>query len=84
MSVVLSGGTPRTTSRCRVPRGCASTSSRKRDASDAKLLDVLGAAASTLAPARAAPSGARGIYSTGMADAGGFLAMGCDEILVHT
>lgn len=54
------------------------------DASDAELLDVLGAAAATLAQvARAAPQGARGYHPAGMADGSGFLAMGCDEMLVH-
>ena len=31
----------------------------------------------------AAPSEARGFHGAGMADASGFAAMGCDEILVH-
>jgi hypothetical protein len=54
------------------------------NASNAELLDVLEAAAATLAHvASAAPSGVRAYHSAGMADASGFLAMGCDEILVH-
>jgi hypothetical protein len=54
------------------------------DASNDELLDVLGAAAVTLAQvARAAPQGARGHHPAGMADGCWFLAMGCDEILVH-
>lgn len=54
------------------------------DASNADLLDVLDAAAATLAAvARAAPPGARAYHNHGMADMTGFLAMGCDEILVH-
>lgn len=54
------------------------------DASNAELLDVLEAAAATLAHvARAAPPGARAFHSAGMADTCGVLAMGCDEILVH-
>jgi hypothetical protein len=54
------------------------------DASNAEVLDVLGAAAATLAQvARAAPADARAYHNAGMADADGFLAMGCDEILVH-
>jgi hypothetical protein len=31
-----------------------------------------------------APPGARGWHPFGMADASGFAAMGCDELLVHT
>ena len=55
-----------------------------RDASNAEMLDVLEAAAATLGQlARAAPADARAYHNTGMADADGFLAMGCDEILVH-
>ena len=55
-----------------------------RDASNAEMLDVLEAAAATLGQlARAAPADARAYHNTGMADAEGFLAMGCDEILVH-
>lgn len=55
-----------------------------QDASNAELLDVLEAAAVTLAEvARAAPADARAYHDAGMADAEGFLAMGCDEILVH-
>lgn len=54
------------------------------DASNAELLDVLEAAAATLAQvARAAPPGARAFHNSGMADRSGFLAMGCDEVLVH-
>jgi hypothetical protein len=54
------------------------------DASNTELLDVLQSAAATLAlVASASPPGARAYHTTGMADAGGFLAMGCDEILVH-
>jgi hypothetical protein len=33
---------------------------------------------------RAAPPGARGCHEAGMADASGFVAMGCEEILVHS
>lgn len=55
------------------------------DASNAQLLDVLDAAAATLAGVvDAAPPGARGYHTAGMADASGFVAMACDEILVHT
>jgi Mycothiol maleylpyruvate isomerase N-terminal domain len=54
------------------------------DASNAELLDVLEAAAATLtAVARAAPPDVRAYHNYGMADISGFLAMGCDEILVH-
>jgi hypothetical protein len=55
------------------------------DASNAELLDVLDAAAATLAQvARAAPQGARGYHSAGIADGCGFLAMACDEVVVHS
>jgi hypothetical protein len=54
------------------------------DASNAELLDVLDAAAATLAQvARAVPRGARGYHTAGIADRCGFLAMGCAEIMVH-
>ena len=54
------------------------------NASNAELLDVFDAAAATLAQvARAAPAGARAYHNAGMADGCGFLAMGCDETLVH-
>ncbi len=54
------------------------------DASNSEVLDVLDAAAATLSHvARAAPRGANGYHSAGIADACGFLAMGCDEILIH-
>jgi hypothetical protein len=54
------------------------------DASNTELLDVLEAAAATLAQVvTAAPPGARAFHTAGMADRSGFLAMGCDEILVH-
>ncbi|WP_202865983.1 hypothetical protein [Kribbella turkmenica] len=55
-----------------------------RDASNLELLDVLEAAAATLAQvAVAAPPDARAFHNSGRADTCGFLAMGCDEILVH-
>lgn len=41
------------------------------------------AAAILAAVVRAAPPGARGCHQAGMADASGFVAMGCEEILVH-
>ena len=54
------------------------------DATNAEVLEVLDAAAATLADvARAAPPDARAYHSAGMADVAGFLAMGCDEVLVH-
>lgn len=53
-------------------------------ATNTDLLDVLDAAAATLAHvAGAAPTGVRAYHTAGMADACGFIAMGCDEILVH-
>jgi len=55
-----------------------------RDASNLELLDVLEAAAATLAHvATAVPPGARALHSSAIADTCGFLAMGCDELLVH-
>lgn len=54
------------------------------EATNAELLEVLDAAAATLAQvARAAPAGVRAYHSAGMADTCGFLAMGCNEILIH-
>jgi hypothetical protein len=54
------------------------------DASNTNLLDVLEAAAASLAQVvTAAPPGARALHTSGMADRSGFLAMGCGEILVH-
>jgi len=51
----------------------------------AGLLAVAEAAAAILAEVvRAAPPGARGFHPAGLADASGFVAMGCTEILVHT
>ena len=53
--------------------------------SPAELLVAVEAAAAVLAEvARAAPAEARGFHPAGMADAEGFLAMGCEEVLVHT
>jgi hypothetical protein len=54
------------------------------DASNAELLEVSEAATATLtAVARAAPPDVRTYHNYGMADISEFLAMGCDEILVH-
>jgi hypothetical protein len=51
----------------------------------AQLLDLVDATAAVLADvARAAPPGARALHPAGLADAEGFVAMGCDELLVHT
>ena len=47
------------------------------------LASLLGGAAILADVARAAPEEARGYHPAGMADAEGFLAMGCDEALVH-
>jgi hypothetical protein len=50
-----------------------------------ELLTVVGALAAVLAEvARAAPAGTRAFHPAGMADASGFIAMGCTEILIHT
>jgi hypothetical protein len=53
-------------------------------ASNDQLLDVMTAAAATLAAVvRAGPPGVRAYHNHGMADASGFLAMACDETLIH-
>lgn len=50
-----------------------------------ELLDGLESFAHILASvASAAPPGTRAFHPSGMADVEGFVAMGCDEILVHT
>ena len=50
-----------------------------------ELFSVVAGSANVLAEvARAAPPTARGFHPAGMADAEGFLAMACAEILVHT
>jgi hypothetical protein len=55
------------------------------DATNTELLNVLDASAAMLAQvAAAAPPGARGYHNWGIADVAGFVAMGCDELLVHT
>lgn len=51
---------------------------------DELLVGVSTSAAILAGVADAAPLGARGFHPAGMADPSGFLAMGCDEILVHT
>jgi hypothetical protein len=51
----------------------------------AQLLRSVESLAAVLARvAEASPPGTRAYHPAGMADAEGFLAMGCDEILVHT
>ena len=51
----------------------------------ADMLELVPAAAAVLAAAaRAGGPEVRAFHPAGMADAEGFLAMGCDEILVHT
>jgi hypothetical protein len=48
-------------------------------------IDDLGTAGRLLAAAvTMAPSAARGYHPFGQADAAGFAAMGCDEVLIHT
>ena len=50
-----------------------------------ELLTVVGVSAAILADvARAALPDARGYHGAGMADAEGFVAMGCEEIMIHT
>lgn len=54
-------------------------------ASPAELLIAVESGAAVLAGVvRAAPSGSRAFHPAGMADATGFVAMGCEEILAHT
>jgi hypothetical protein len=49
------------------------------------LLVILESRAAVLAEVvKAAPPEARGFHQTGFADASGFAAMGCDEVLIHT
>lgn len=49
-----------------------------------ELLDELETATTILAAiSRSAPSGARGFHQAGLADPTGFIAMACDEILIH-
>jgi uncharacterized protein (TIGR03083 family) len=57
----------------------------KTDVSPSDLIDTLAAYASVLAAViDTAPSGAQGFHPMGMADASGFAAMACDEMLIHT
>lgn len=50
-----------------------------------ELLQVVQASAAILAQiVRATPDGARAFHPAGMADASGFVGMGCTEILIHT
>ena len=53
--------------------------------SPAELLRVVEVTAAILAEVvRAAPPGTRAFHPAGLADASGFVAMGCTEILIHT
>ena len=53
--------------------------------SPAELLTVVETAAAVLAEVvRAAPAGTRAFHPAGMADPEGFVAMACEEILIHT
>ncbi|MBA3520317.1 MAG: hypothetical protein H0T75_22365 [Rhizobiales bacterium] len=55
------------------------------DRSPAELLSVTAATAAILAAVtHAAPAGTRAFHPAGMADPEGFLAMGCEEIMIHT
>lgn len=57
----------------------------RRDASNAALLVSFNSAAQVCAASvDAAPAGLRGYHPAGAADASGFAAMACDEMLVHT
>lgn len=54
-------------------------------ASPEQLLQSAGAAAAVLAEvARAAPEGTRAFHPGGIADVPGWLAMACEEVLIHT
>jgi uncharacterized protein (TIGR03083 family) len=54
-------------------------------AAPADLLSALDSSAAILAEViHAMPSGTRAFHPAGMADASGWVAMGCEEILVHT
>lgn len=53
--------------------------------SPAELLVIVESAAAILGEvARAAPAGTRAFHPAGMTDPEGFLALGCEEILIHT
>jgi uncharacterized protein (TIGR03083 family) len=55
------------------------------DKPNAELVRAVGTSAAVLAGViDATPPGARGWHPFGLADASGFAAMGCDELLVHT
>ena len=55
------------------------------DRSPEELLSVVEATAAVLAEVvRATPAGTRAFHPAGMADPEGFVAMGCEEILIHT
>jgi hypothetical protein len=57
----------------------------KTDVSASELIDTMtGYASVTAAVIDWAPSGVRGFHPMGMADASGFAAMACDEMLIHT
>ncbi len=49
-----------------------------------ELITCIGSQAAVLARVCEASGGVRAFHSAGMADSAGFVAMGCDEILVHT
>jgi hypothetical protein len=54
-------------------------------ASPVELLESVESTAAVLAEvARAAPEGTRAFHPAGMADVSGWIAMGCEEILLHT
>jgi hypothetical protein len=57
----------------------------KTDTSPADVVDTLAAYAEVVAAViETTPSSARGFHPFGMADASGFAAMACDEMLIHT
>src|SRR5437763_620421 len=70
-------------SRAQQPLPLARNGDPTRSVSD--LLTVLQALAAVLAEVvRATPPGTRAFHPAGMADASGFIAMGCEEMLMHT
>jgi len=69
---------------CRAERGLPYVRHGEPGISPRRLLGVMTTAAHILAAvARAAPPGTVAFHPAGFADAEGFCAMGCDELLVH-
>jgi uncharacterized protein (TIGR03083 family) len=74
----------RATTRKMPPRNGAPTRRPGEPSDVPELLDLVDGMAAVLAEvARAAPAGTRAFHPAGMADVEGFIAMGCEEILIH-